>query len=68
MVKWKVSKSVHDLTIVQNCGLLSKLLSREFILANKAYIGENWFIHPIKSAITVEKKNSISQLVVSVKQ
>ena len=62
-----VPESVHDLTKVQNCGLLSKLLSREFILADKAYIEENCFIHPIKPAITIEKKNSIQQLVVSVK-
>ena len=35
---------------------MSKLLSREFVLANKAYIGKNCFIHPIKLAITIEKK------------
>ena len=56
MVSGGVSESVHDLTIIQNCGLLSKLLSGEFILADKAYIGKNCFIHLIKPAITVEEK------------
>jgi hypothetical protein len=51
-----VPGSVHDLTVVRNCGLPSKLLSGEFILADKAYIGENYFLHPIKPAITLEEK------------
>ncbi len=48
--------SVHDLTIVRNSGLISNLLPGEMVLADKAYIGETCFLHPIKPAITNEEK------------
>ena len=48
--------SAHDLTIVQNYGLLSNLFPGEFILSDKAYIRETCFYHPIKHATTAEKK------------
>ena len=48
--------SVHDLTIIQNSGLLSNLFPGELVLSDKVYIGEICFYHPIKPAITIEEK------------
>ena len=51
-----VPGSVHDLTLLRSCNLLSKLFYGEFILADKAYIGETCLLHPIKPASTIEEK------------
>jgi hypothetical protein len=52
-----VPGSVHDLNILRSCNLLSKLLIGEFILADRAYIGENYILHPFKSAKSMNERN-----------
>jgi hypothetical protein len=44
--------SIHDLTIAKNSTILKYLLSGEFILADKAYIGHSSFITPFKKPKT----------------
>jgi len=46
-----VPGSVHNLTITRVFGLLHMLVFREFILADKGYIGEWQIITPFKSRV-----------------
>jgi len=48
--------SVHDLEVSRACGVIGKLLPGEMILADKAYIGEDCFLHPFKPATTEEEQ------------
>ncbi len=48
--------SVHDLQMARSFSLITLLLPGEKVLADKAYIGENCFIHPFKPATTEEEK------------
>jgi hypothetical protein len=51
-----VPGSTHDLDIARNCGLIEQLLAGEKILADKAYVAEECFIHPFKGAETEEER------------
>ena len=57
-----IPRSIHDLTIIQNSGLLSNLFPSELVLSDKVYIGEICFYHPIKPAITIEEKQFNSSI------
>jgi hypothetical protein len=40
--------SMHDLTIARTSGIIDKLDEGEFILADKAYLGDQHFLTPLK--------------------
>lgn len=47
--------SVHDITMARNSGILNQLLPGELILADKEYIGEDYFVTPFKNPSTNEE-------------
>jgi hypothetical protein len=59
--------SVHDLTISRASGLSSHLLHGEFVLADKAYIGEDCFLTPFKP-VTNEQELEFNSAISSLRE
>src|SRR5689334_19892789 len=51
-----VPGSIHDIQIARASGILNLLLEGEFIMADKAYIGESQFITAVKKPKTEQEK------------
>jgi len=56
--------SVHDLTMARTGGIENQINLNEYIMADKGYIGENYFITPIRNP-TTELEQSYNSIISS---